>query len=110
MPNWLAVSYRGNRRLPASLRTILAEMAEDLSVPMPKSGDLSDWARQGVLLLNTALTVKAGRAGAHLTYGWAELVDEAIHAISERQAAVVFLLWAALPGGGLPSSTPPGIS
>ena len=89
----LAFSYRGNRRLPASLRTILAEMAEDLSVPMPKSGDLSDWARQGVLLLNTALTVEAGRAGAHLTYGWAELVDEAIRAISERQAAVVFLLW-----------------
>jgi uracil-DNA glycosylase len=89
----LAFSYRGSRRLPASLRTILAEMAHDLAVPMPKAGDLSDWARQGVLLLNTSLTVEAGRAGAHLAYGWSELVDEAIRAVSERQPAVVFLLW-----------------
>lgn len=89
----LAFSYRGQRRLPASLRTILAEMAEDLQVPMPKAGDLSAWARQGVLLLNTALTVEAGLAGAHLKFGWSALVDQAIAAVSERQAAVAFLLW-----------------
>jgi uracil-DNA glycosylase len=89
----LAFSYRGPRRLPASLRTILAEMADDLGQPMPKTGDLTQWARQGVLLLNTALTVEAGQAGAHLKLGWATLVDQAVSAVSRRQRAVVFLLW-----------------
>ena len=89
----LAFSYRGSRRLPASLRTILAEMAEDLGVPMPKSGDLSKWARQGVLLINTSLTVEAGQSGAHMKFGWSSLVDQAIAAISAQQPAVVFLLW-----------------
>jgi len=89
----LAFSYRGSRRLPASLRTILAEMAEDLGHPMPTTGDLTRWARQGVLLLNTALTVEAGKSGAHLRLGWSELVDEAVATVSEQQPAVVFLLW-----------------
>jgi uracil-DNA glycosylase len=89
----LAFSYRGSRRLPASLRTILREMAEDQDVPMPESGDLSKWARQGVLLINTALTVEAGKSGAHMKFGWSALVDQAIAAISEQQPAVVFLLW-----------------
>ena len=89
----LAFSYRGTRRLPASLRTILAEMAADLDVPMPKSGDLTKWAKQGVLLINTTLTVEAGKSGAHMKFGWSDLVDEAITAISAQQPAVVFLLW-----------------
>lgn len=89
----LAFSYRGSRRLPASLKTILAEMAEDLGAPVPQTGDLTNWAKQGVLLLNTALTVEAGRAGAHLRLGWSALVDQAVSAVSDRQAAVVFLLW-----------------
>jgi uracil-DNA glycosylase len=89
----LAFSYRGSRRIPASLRTILAEMAEDLGVPMPKSGDLTKWAKQGVLLINTALTVEAGQSGAHMKFGWSALVDQAIAAISEQQPSVVFLLW-----------------
>ncbi|MFC4174726.1 uracil-DNA glycosylase [Microvirga sp. GCM10011540] len=89
----LAFSYRGSRRLPASLRTILAEMAEDLAQPMPKAGDLTHWAKQGVLLLNTALTVEAGKAGAHLRFGWSDLVDQAVTAVSDNQPAVAFLLW-----------------
>lgn len=89
----LAFSYRGARRLPASLRTILAEMAADLGVPAPKSGDLTKWARQGVLLINTALTVEAGKSGTHMKFGWSDLVDQAIAAISAQQPAVVFLLW-----------------
>jgi uracil-DNA glycosylase len=89
----LAFSYRGARRLPASLRTILAEMADDLGHPMPKSGDLSKWAKQGVLLINTALTVEAGKSGAHMKFGWSNLVDQAVGAISAQQPAVVFLLW-----------------
>jgi uracil-DNA glycosylase len=91
----LAFSYQGTRRLPASLRTILADMAQDLGYPMPKSGNLSQWAKQGVLLLNTALTVEAGKSGAHLKFGWSELVDEAVAAVSEKQPAVAFLLWGA---------------
>jgi uracil-DNA glycosylase len=87
--------YRGARRLPASLRVILSEMAAETGAPMPRSGDLTPWARQGVLLLNTALTVEAGRAGAHLKAGWADLADQAIQAVSERRPAAVFLLWGA---------------
>lgn len=89
----LAFSYRGTRRLPASLRTILSEMAQDLGCPMPKTGDLTQWARQGVLLLNTALTVEAGQSGAHLKLGWSALADEVVTAVSETQPAVAFLLW-----------------
>jgi uracil-DNA glycosylase len=91
----LAFSYRGVRRLPASLRTILAEMAAETGMPMPKTGDLTPWAEQGVLLLNTALTVEAGNAGAHLKFGWSALADQAVQAVSDRQPAVVFLLWGA---------------
>ncbi len=89
----LAFSYVGRRRLPASLKTILAEMAQDCGVPPPTRGDLTPWARQGVLLLNTALTVEAGAAGAHLRLGWAALADEAMAAVSAQRPAVAFLLW-----------------
>jgi uracil-DNA glycosylase len=89
----LAFSYVGRRRLPPSLKTILAEMAEDLGCPAPASGDLSRWARQGVLLLNTALTVEGGAAGAHLRLGWPALADQAVAAVSAQRPTAVFLLW-----------------
>jgi uracil-DNA glycosylase len=89
----LAFSYLGRRRLPPSLKTILAEMAEDLGCPAPTTGDLSRWARQGVLLLNTALTVEAGAAGAHLKLGWSALADQAVAAVSAQRPAAAFLLW-----------------
>ncbi len=89
----LAFSYVGHRRLPASLKTILGEMAADLGVPLPKTGDLRHWAAQGVLLLNTALTVEAGNAGAHLKLGWSELADEAVAMVSKERPTVVFMLW-----------------
>ena len=91
----LAFSYVGRRRLPASLKAILAEMAEDLGGAPPATGDLSRWARQGVLLLNTALTTEAGCAGAHLKLGWSALTDQAVAAVSAARPAVVFLLWGA---------------
>src|SRR4051812_49882268 len=87
----LAFSYVGRRRLPPSLKTILAEMADDLGYPAPTSGDLSHWARQGVLLLNTALTVEAGAAGTHLRLGWSVLADEAVAACSAQRPAGAFL-------------------
>lgn len=89
----LAFSYVGGRRLPASLRTIFSELSDDLGLDRPARGDLSAWARQGVLLLNTALTVEAGAAGAHLKLGWYRLADEVVAAVSARRPAVAFLLW-----------------
>lgn len=91
----LAFSYMGIRRIPASLKTILSEMADDLALPRPTSGNLSRWAEQGVLLLNTALTVEAGNAGAHLKLGWSALTDEAVKAVSDTRPATVFMLWGA---------------
>jgi uracil-DNA glycosylase len=91
----LAFSYVGQRRLPASLKAILAEMAADLGCAPCTTGDLSAWARQGVLLLNTALTTEAGCAGAHLKLGWSALADQAVAALSAQRPAVVFMLWGA---------------
>jgi uracil-DNA glycosylase len=85
----------GAGRLPASLAVIFKEVSAETGAPRPKRGDLTPWARQGVLLLNTALTVEAGKAGAHLRYGWAALTDEAVAAISARPEPSVFLLWGA---------------
>src|SRR5918911_146345 len=93
----LAFSYRGGRRLPPSLKTILSEMADDLGGPAPATGDLSHWARQGVLLLNTALTVEAGAAGSHLRLGWSALADEAVAGVSVGPPAGVFRLWGGPP-------------
>ena len=89
--NGLAFSYVGNGRLPASLRVILAEADSSREA----GGDLTPWARQGVLLLNSALTVEAGKAGAHLRSGWAALTDEAVTAVSAAARPAVFLLWGA---------------
>lgn len=89
----LAFSYLGDGALPASLRNIYKELASDLGAAPRLAGDLSDWARQGVLLLNTALTVEAGKAGAHTKYGWSELTREAVRRVSQRAPACVFILW-----------------
>lgn len=93
--NGLAFSYVGGRRLPASLKVILAELAPDGVRPDLSTGDLTPWAERGVLLLNSALTVEAGKAGAHLRLGWSQLTDEAVSAVSDRAEPAVFLLWGA---------------
>lgn len=93
--NGLAFSYVGGRRLPASLKVILAELASEGGKPDLSTGDLTPWAERGVLLLNAALTVEAGKAGAHLRLGWAQLTDEAVAAVSARDEPAVFLLWGA---------------
>lgn len=93
----LAFSYVGDRRLPASLKNILDEVGSDIrgeEHPVrPATGDLTPWAKQGVLLLNSALTVEKGNTGAHLKLGWSALTDQAIKLISDRRPAVAFLLW-----------------
>lgn len=89
----LAFSYRGKRRLPPSLKTILAEVASETGSAPPRSGDLTRWAEQGVLLLNVAFTVEAGASGAHMKLGWSAFTDEAIAALSAERPALAFLLW-----------------
>lgn len=88
----LAFSCLGPR-LPASLKRIYRELGEDLGVMPPNAGDLSGWAREGVLLLNTALSVEAGQAGSHLRLGWDRLADEAIAVVSRTAPFAVFILW-----------------
>jgi uracil-DNA glycosylase len=75
------------------LRNIYKELESDLGIPPAAHGDLSRWAEQGVLLLNNALTVEAGRAGSHQQRGWEELTDAAVAAVAARADPSVFLLW-----------------
>ncbi len=89
----LAFSCLGAGPLPASLRRIFRELSDDLGTMPRRSGDLTDWAAQGVLLLNAALSVEAGRAGAHLRLGWQALADQSVAAVSARGSAAVFILW-----------------
>lgn len=93
--NGLAFSYVGPPPLPRSLVNIYRECAEDLGRAAPADGDLSRWASQGVLLLNTALTVREGasKAGSHLRLGWGAVTDAVIAAVSASQPHVVFMLW-----------------
>lgn len=95
--NGLAFSYVGPTPLPRSLVNIYKERGEDLGATPPSDGDLTRWARDGVLLLNTALTVREGasKAGSHLAIGWREVTDEIIAAVSRQRPHVVFLLWGA---------------
>lgn len=78
---------------PPSLRNIFAEIQSDLGIPIPQSGDLTRWARQGVLLLNATLTVRAHAAGSHQKMGWETFTDEVIRKISDDRDHVVFMLW-----------------
>ena len=79
--------------MPASLRVILSEMAADLDIPMPVSGDLTRWAEQGVLLLNSVLTVEMGMAASHRDRGWERFTDAVIRLVNAKQEPVVFMLW-----------------
>ncbi len=78
---------------PPSLLNIFQELVNDVGVPMPTSGDLSDWARRGVLLLNTALTVRARAANSHRGQGWESFTDEVIRVVNKERERVVFMLW-----------------
>jgi uracil-DNA glycosylase len=93
--NGLAFSYVGPPPLPRSLVNIHRELADDLGGVMPAAGDLTRWASQGVLLLNTALTVREGasKAGSHLALGWAAVTDAIVAAASSERAHVAFMLW-----------------
>ena len=89
----LSFSVRDGVRVPPSLRNVFKELADDLGVPPPATGDLSGWARQGVLLLNAVLTVRAAAAASHAGRGWEAFTDATIRALDARDERVVFLLW-----------------
>ena len=80
-------------KIPPSLQNIYKELQDDLGYPPVEHGYLKKWADQGVLLLNSVLTVRAGQAFSHRGHGWEQLTDAAIHALSERPRPVVFILW-----------------
>ena len=89
----LSFSVPQGQKLPPSLRNIYKEMVSDLGCPMPRSGDLSPWARQGVLLLNTTLTVREHAAGSHSKLGWQTLTDYVVSHCLEMPQPIVFLTW-----------------
>ena len=91
--NGLCFSVSNGIRKPPSLINIFKELKEDLGVPIPLNGNLEAWAKQGVLLMNATLTVRANEAGTHQKKGWEEFTDAVIKVISEKKSGVVFLLW-----------------
>jgi len=98
----LSFSVPADVRIPPSLRNIYKEIASDLDCQPPSSGDLSSWAQQGVLLLNSVLTVSADQAGSHGKIGWQAVSDALIHETSVHSAACVFMLWGSWAHGKRP--------
>ena len=84
---------------PPSLANVFRELHDDLDVPVPTSGDLTPWARQGVLLLNATLTVRARAAASHQGHGWERFTEQVVRAVDARPERVVFLLWGASARG-----------
>ena len=91
--NGLCFSVNDWIMFPPSLQNIFKEIESDLGISIPKSGDLSRWASQGVLLLNATLTVRAHQAGSHQNRGWEQFTDAVIHRLAEEREHLVFILW-----------------
>lgn len=89
----LCFSVPNGIKPPPSLANIYKELKSDLDIEIPVSGNLNNWANQGVLLLNATLTVRANNAGSHQGKGWEIFTDQVIRTISELRAGVVFILW-----------------
>ena len=91
--NGLCFSVHKGVTIPPSLVNIYKELHEDLGCPIPHHGDLTSWAEQGVLLLNTVLTVRAHEAFSHRGLGWETFTDAAIRVLAEQDRPLVFILW-----------------
>ena len=89
----LSFSVPDGVKKPPSLKNIFKELAEDLQIPIAKTGNLTSWAKQGVLLLNSTLTVRSKKAGSHQKKGWEKFTDAIIQKISTEKEGVIFLLW-----------------
>jgi len=94
----LCFSVRPPTPPPPSLKNIFKELAADLGVPAPSHGDLSHWASQGVLLLNTVLTVRAHEANSHRNQGWERFTDAVIERLNAQRDGLVFVLWGSQAG------------
>jgi uracil-DNA glycosylase len=91
--NGLCFSVSPGIACPPSLKNIFKELHTDLEIPMPSSGNLEPWAKQGILLLNATLTVRANSPGSHQKKGWETFTDAVIKSISDNKTGIVFLLW-----------------
>lgn len=91
--NGLCFSVKDGIRKPPSLQNIFKELQNDLGYEIPESGNLEKWARQGVLLLNATLTVRANQAGSHQNKGWEEFTNSAIAKLSQKKGHLIFILW-----------------
>lgn len=89
----LCFSVRPGVAPPRSLKNIYRELADDIGIPPAAHGNLESWARQGVLLLNTVLSVRLGSPNSHADWGWQKVTDAVIEAVSARSQPVVFMLW-----------------
>ena len=91
--NGLAFSVNDGVKIPPSLKNIYKELYDDLKVPIPNTGNLESWANEGVLLLNTVLTVEKDKPASHKNIGWENFTDSIIKKINEKEEPVVFILW-----------------
>ena len=91
--NGLCFSVSPEVRIPPSLKNIFKELHSDLGLEIPKTGDLTSWAQQGVLLLNSILTVESGKPSSHSKKGWETFTDKIIQEISDQKSGIIFLLW-----------------
>lgn len=91
----LCFSVKKGVEPPPSLKNIFKELEADIGKPIPSHGELTDWAKQGILLLNTVLTVREGNPNSHKGMGWESFTDRVISELNRKQTPVVFLLWGA---------------
>lgn len=89
----LSFSVNKGIRIPPSLRNMFKELADDMNCEIPENGNLTGWAKQGVLLLNTVLTVRKGQAHSHKNKGWEQFTDAVIQHLSSQDEPIVFILW-----------------
>lgn len=89
----LSFSVPENIALPPSLRNIMKERHSDVGIPFPRHGNLTKWATQGVLLLNSTMTVRAGEAGSHQDFGWETFSNAVIARLNQKSTRMVFVLW-----------------
>ena len=95
----LSFSVQDGVAFPPSLQNIFKEIQDDLGTPIPTTGDLTRWARHGVLLLNASLSVRAHQANSHATLGWQQFTDAAIHALAAGRENIVYMLWGGFARG-----------
>ena len=89
----LSFSIPNDIMITPSLRNIFKELNSDLAIEIPKSGNLTKWANEGVLLLNTVLSVESGKAGSHQNKGWESFTDRIIEVLNKREKPIIFVLW-----------------